>query len=189
MRSESGTGQREDPALHIHSARIQDVYTLCETQQSGLSEEQAVENLTRFGKNTLVKTKKKSPVIRFLSNFTHLMAILLWIGGIIALFAQMIQLGIAIWMVNLINGIFSFWQEFRAEKAAEALMNLLPRQVRVVRDGQIKEIPAEDLVPGDIIALSEGDHISADARLVEEAALRIDQSNPYRRVTPGKKDM
>jgi P-type Ca2+ transporter type 2C len=88
----------------------------------------------------------------------------------------MLQLGIAIWMVNLINGLSSFWQEFRAEKAAEALMQLLPRQVRVIREGVLKEIHAEDLVPGIRMVFAEGDHVSADARLVDEAELRIDQS-------------
>jgi magnesium-transporting ATPase (P-type) len=187
MISETGRVLNEEPVMHIHTARVEDVYTLCKTQFTGLTEQQAAQNLSTSGKNILLKTKKKSPLVRFLANFTHLMAILLWVGGFIAIFAQMLQLGIAIWMVNLINGLFSFWQEFRAEKAAEALMNLLPRQVRVIRDGVIREIPAENLVPGDIMALSEGDHISADARLVEEAALRIDQSTLTGESHPVKK--
>ncbi|HWQ66208.1 MAG TPA: cation-transporting P-type ATPase [Methanospirillum sp.] len=178
---------KDTPGLQVHTALIPDVYSLFETSPSGLSEIQARKNLITFGKNTLIKTRKKSIVLRFLANFSHLMAILLWIGGIVAIFAQMIQLGIAIWMVNLINGLFSFWQEFRAEKAAEALMTLLPRQVRVIRDGGLREIPAEDLVPGDILVITEGDHISADARLVEEAALKIDQSTLTGESHPVKK--
>ena len=90
--------------------------------------------------------------------------------------AQMPQLGIAIWMVNVINGVFSFWQEFKAEKATEALRKLLPTYARVLRDGEEQRIPAEELVPGDVMLLSEGDRISADARLVQEAELRADQS-------------
>ncbi|PKL59806.1 MAG: ATPase, partial [Methanomicrobiales archaeon HGW-Methanomicrobiales-4] len=187
MISKSGEGQTEDPVLSACSAPIQEVYPLFGTQSSGLSEEKARENLIRFGKNTLVKTRKKSVIIKFLANFTHLMAILLWVGGCVAFIAQMVQLGIAIWMVNLINGLFAFWQEFRAEKAAEALMQLLPRQVRVIREGVLKEILAEDLVPGDLMVLAEGDHISADARLVEEAELRIDQSTLTGESHPVKK--
>ena len=185
----SGTGDEraENPALFVYQTPVQEVYPLFGTLSSGLSESQARENLTRHGKNTLVKTRKKSIIIKFLANFTHLMAILLWVGGFVALFAQMLQLGIAIWMVNLINGLFSFWQEFRAEKAAEALMQLLPRRVRVIREGVFKEIPAEDLVPGDVMVLAEGDHISADARLVEEAELRIDQSTLTGESHPAKK--
>jgi magnesium-transporting ATPase (P-type) len=59
-------------------------------------------------------------VLTFLADFTHLMAILLWIGGLVAFLAQMPQLGIAIWMVNLINGAFGFWREYRAEQATAA---------------------------------------------------------------------
>ncbi|HEX6033744.1 MAG TPA: cation-transporting P-type ATPase, partial [Anaerolineales bacterium] len=84
--------------------------------------------------------------------------------------------GIAIWMVNIINGAFSFWQEFKAEKATEALRKLLPSYARVRRDGEEQRILAEELVPGDVILLEEGDRISADARLVDENELRVDQS-------------
>lgn len=104
------------------------------------------------------------------------MAILLWAGGIIAFLAQLPQIGIAIWMVNIINGAFSFWQEFKAEKATEALRKLLPSYARVLRDGEVQRILAEELVPGDVMLLEEGDRISADARLVDESELRVDQS-------------
>ncbi len=166
----------ENPRDIIHTLIIEDVYDAFSTRPQGLTSAEVSANLLLYGKNTLQKTKKKSILLRFLANFTHLMALLLWIGGIVACFAQMPELGIAIWMVNLINGIFSFWQEFRAEKAAQALMNLLPHYVRVLREGVIQEIIAEDLVPGDLMVLAEGDHISADARLIEVAALRVDQS-------------
>ncbi len=86
------------------------------------------------------------------------------------------QLAIAIWMVNVINGVFSFWQEFRAEKATEALKKMLPTYARVLRDGSEQKILAENLVPGDVILLSEGEHISADCRLVEQAVMRTNQS-------------
>jgi magnesium-transporting ATPase (P-type) len=115
-------------------------------------------------------------MVRVIANFTHLMAILLWVGGLIGFLAQMPQLGIAIWAVNLINGLFSFWQEYKAEKALAALRRLLPTYARVLRGGIEQRIPAEELVPGDVLLLSEGDHISADGRLVTEAALRVDQS-------------
>lgn len=72
---------------------------------------------------------------KFLPNLTRLMAALLWVGGIATFISQLPQIGIAIWMVNLINGAFSFWQEFNAEKATEALRKLLPVYARVLREG------------------------------------------------------
>ena len=86
------------------------------------------------------------------------------------------QLGIAIWTVNIINGIFSFWQEFKAEKATEALRKLLPSYADALRDGERQRVLTEELVPGDVILLEEGDRISADARLVDENELRVDES-------------
>jgi magnesium-transporting ATPase (P-type) len=141
-----------------------------------LTQVEIKQRLHRFGRNVIHEVKGKPLWLKFLANFTHLMAILLWIGGIIAFIAQMPQLGIAIWMVNLINGVFSFWQEYRAEKATEALRRLMPTYARVLRQGEEQRILAEELVSGDVILLAEGDHISADARLVQEAELRVDQS-------------
>lgn len=160
----------------IYSLSLTDVYPAVESQPLGLSQLEAEERLKRFGRNALREVKGKPLYLKFLANFTHLMAILLWIGGVVALIAQMPQLAIAVWMVNVINGVFSFWQEFRAEKATEALRKMLPSYARVLRNGEEQRILAEELVPGDVIFLGEGDSVSADCRLVQEAELRLDQS-------------
>lgn len=160
----------------IYSLSLTDVYPAVESQPLGLSQLEAEERLKRFGRNALREVKGKPLYLKFLANFTHLMAILLWIGGVVALIAQMPQLAIAVWMVNVINGAFSFWQEFRAEKATEALRKMLPSYARVLRNGEEQRILAEELVPGDVIFLGEGDSVSADCRLVQEAELRLDQS-------------
>ncbi len=160
----------------IHRLPISEVYTALETRPQGLTQSEAEARLQHFGSNTIREIKGKPLIWRFLANFTHLMAILLWFGGIVGFIAQMPELGIAIWMVNVINGVFSFWQEFRAEKATEALRQLLPAYARVMRDGEGRRILAEELVPGDVILLAEGDRISADSRLVDESELRANQS-------------
>jgi Ca2+-transporting ATPase len=160
----------------IYSLSLADVYPAVGTQPLGLSHEEAEARLKQFGRNALREVKGKPLYLKFLANFTHLMAILLWIGGVVALIAQMPQLAIAVWMVNVINGAFSFWQEFRAEKATEALRKMLPSYARVLRNGAEQLILAEELVPGDVIFLGEGDSVSADCRLVQEAELRLDQS-------------
>jgi P-type E1-E2 ATPase len=160
----------------IHTLPVSEVYPSLKTRPQGLSQEEADLRLGQVGRNALQEIKGKPLYLKFLSNFTHLMAILLWIGGLVAFFAQMPQLGIAVWMVNIINGAFAFWQEYRAEKATEALKRLLPSTSRVLRDGEERAVPAEELVPGDVILLAEGDRVSADVRLVQDAELRLDQS-------------
>ncbi|MDD2214698.1 MAG: cation-transporting P-type ATPase [Oscillospiraceae bacterium] len=160
----------------IHKLSPDDVYEALNTERSGLADEEAACRLEQYGKNVLQKKKGTPLLLKFLSNFTHLMAILLWVAGIVALIAKLPELAIAIWMVIIINGVFSFWQEFRAGKATEALKKMLPVNVRVLRGGQEQQLLAEDLVPGDIILLAEGDKISADARLIADNDLRVNQS-------------
>lgn len=160
----------------IHQYHTQDVYGALDSCEAGLSQAEVQERLVRYGHNVIRTIKGKPLYIKLLSNFIHLMAILLWVGGIVAFIARMPQLGIAVWMVNIINGAFSFWQEFRAEKATEALKKLLPAYTRVLRSGVEEKVLAEELVPGDVILLGEGESISADARLVAQAELKCDQS-------------
>jgi P-type Ca2+ transporter type 2C len=176
MDNSIGTSSEKHAAEAIHRLPIPEVYEALGTRPSGLTQAEAQERLQRYGPNAIREIKGRPLWRRFLANFTHLMAILLWAGGIVGFLAQMPQLGIAIWMVNVINGVFSFWQEFKAEKATEALRRLLSPYARVLRDGTEQRILAEELVPGDVMLLAEGDRISADGRLVDEAEMRSDQS-------------
>jgi len=164
------------PDQPIQALPVSEVYRVLAAQPQGLAQAQVEDRLRRFGRNVIRKEKGTPLILKFLANFTHLMAILLWAGGLVGFLARLPQLGFAIWTVNLINGGFSFWQEFKAEKATEALRRLLPIQARVLRDGQERQIEAEELVPGDLMILGEGDQISADGRLIQEAELRVDQS-------------
>lgn len=146
------------------------------TSKAGLSIAQASQRLRKHGPNT-VAVDVPIPICTLLrENFMHTMAVLLWCAGIAAFLAQMPELGTAIWLVNIINGTFSFWQEYRAEKATDALKHLLPLNAKVVREGAVVIIPAVDLVPGDIILVNEGDRIPADARVISAERLQIDQS-------------
>ncbi|HHT9144878.1 MAG TPA: HAD-IC family P-type ATPase [Candidatus Wunengus sp. YC61] len=155
---------------------IDEIYKELETSPSGLSEDEAKKRLERYGRNVLKELKGKPLFLRFMENLYNLLAILLWVGGALAFVANMPALGWAIFAVILINAIFSFWQEYKAERAMEALKKLLPRKAIVLRDGKEREISAEELVPGDIIFLEEGDSISADARLIETFNMRVDNS-------------
>lgn len=176
MISSNDTLLAEKPDQPIQTLPIDAVYRALATEPAGLAQAEAEIRLQRFGSNALREVAGTPLVLKLFSNFTHFMAILLWIGGFIAFFAQLPQLAIAIWLVNLINGAFSFWQEYKAERATAALRRLMSAYAHVIRDGIDQRIPAENLVPGDLLLLSEGDRVAADGRLVEEAELRIDQS-------------
>ena len=171
-----------DPAGRTTTARaLQEcsvawVYDVLDSRPNGLTPEEAEVRRARYGPNSIQESPRKPLWLRLLANFTHLMAVLLWIGGIVAFLAQLPQLGVAIWLVVVVNGVFSFWQEYKAERATVALRRLLPSYSRVVRGGIEQRVRAEELVPGDIILLTEGEHISADARLVAQTELRVDQS-------------
>jgi magnesium-transporting ATPase (P-type) len=146
------------------------------SSEEGLSPEEALERLKKYGRNEIESAKKTPLIYRFFSNFTHLFAILLWIASALSFVSDMPELAWAIIVVIIINGVFSFIQEYKAEKATEALRKLLPFYVKVLRGGKTEEVLASELVPGDVIILNEGDRVPADARLLEAYELQVDNS-------------
>jgi magnesium-transporting ATPase (P-type) len=174
------------PAL-IESVPADDVYAVAGSRPGGLTTDEAQTRLRECGPNVLQIARPRPFLVRFGAHFTHLMALLLWAGSLLAVIAGLGVLSIAIVLVNVINGVFSFWQEHKADKATEALRRLLPLYARVLRDGREARVPADQLVPGDVILLDEGDRISADARVVEHAELRVDQSTLTGETTPVRK--
>ncbi|MBT1173331.1 cation-transporting P-type ATPase [Bifidobacterium sp. MA2] len=172
----------------ISTLPVDRVYQAMGTDAAGLSRTQAEIRLAKYGRNAIEEERKTPTVVVFLRSFTHLMALLLWAAGAIAFVAGMAELGVAVWLVNVINGVFSFCQEYRAGKAAEALKRMLPQYVTVIRDGATEKLPVEDLVPGDVFTLEEGDAISADARLVEANNLQVNQSTLNGESTPARKN-
>ncbi|MCT4392574.1 cation-transporting P-type ATPase, partial [Lactobacillus delbrueckii] len=153
---------------------VASVYNDFGTSAAGLTSDEAAKRLRQYGPNEIQKSKKQSQLKAFLKNFTSLMAWLLWVGGIIAVVAGMMELGIAIWAVNIINGVFSFWQEHAAQKATDSLMKMLPTYVNVHRDGQLTQIETTELVPGDVFDLQAGDAVSADAMLIQASSMQVD---------------
>lgn len=116
------------------------------TRLEGLTQQEVLDRLARDGYNQLKEAKQKSLIQVLLGNFSSLMALLLWASGIIAFIAGMPELGLAVWAVNLINGLFSFMQEFKASKATAALKQMLPATCKVRRNNEDQQILAKDLV-------------------------------------------
>jgi magnesium-transporting ATPase (P-type) len=154
----------------------EEVLAELQTGPEGLSREEAAQRLAEIGENRITRVRRQSLILRLGANFVNLFALLLWAASGFAYLAGMVELAGAIPLVILINAVFSFWQEYRAEKAIEALEKLLPPQCRVRRDGAELEVDAAAIVPGDIIILEAGEQIPADARLIEAQDFRVDNS-------------
>jgi len=159
-----------------HSMSIDDVLRKLETRLSGLTTGEALKRLEVYGRNELV-AKRKSPIMIFLKQFANLLIGILLIATIISLILGEVVDAVAIMLIVLVMGVMGFLQEYRAEKTIEALKKLAAPVCRVIRDGEEKVIPAAEVVPGDILVLSEGDRVAADARLIEAVNLEVDESS------------
>jgi magnesium-transporting ATPase (P-type) len=148
----------------------------CASAALGLTSEEVLARRAQFGPNVLAEPPKPSRLRQFGSQLVHLFALLLWLGAALALVGGLPQLTAAILVVILVNAVFAFAQEYRAERASEALRRVLPQVARVRRDGEERQIPAEELVPGDLVVLQPGDRVSADAELLSRHELRVDNS-------------
>jgi calcium-translocating P-type ATPase len=147
---------------------------------AGLSQAEAERRLREFGPNRVEQVGGAPAWRRFLQGFSHFFALILWVAAALALFAEwrqpgegMATLAGAIVGVVLVNGIFSFWQEERAERALAALQRLLPHRVEVLREGRVSEVPVAGVVPGDVVYLEAGDSVPADCRLIEAFGVRV----------------
>ncbi len=170
--------------MKINNLTKEEVLQNLVTSENGLTEEEAKKRLSEFGLNEIEEAKKTSLFIRFLKQFTHFLAILLWIGAGLAILSEilhpgegMLTLGLAIIGVIFINAVFTFVQEYRAEKSIEKLRLLLPFYVKVIREGIEKELQAREIVPGDLIILSEGNKVPADSRLIDTTYLMLNNAS------------
>jgi len=150
------------------------------SRAGGLTSEEAARRQIEFGPNRVEGVAREPLWLTFGREFTHFFALILWVAAGLAFFAEhrapgqgMLQLAVAIIGVILINGVFSFWQTYRAEQALEALRKLLPQQVNVLRDAVVHTLVADLLVPGDVLLLGEGDKVPADCRVIEAFDLRV----------------
>jgi P-type Ca2+ transporter type 2C len=144
------------------------------TTSGGLTEAEARTRLVRFGRNLLPRPRTTPWYLELAGTFVNFFALLLWTAAALAWIAGMPQLTWAIVLVVLVNGVFSYWQEYQAQRATQALEALLPRNVTVRRGGEERRVPAADVVPGDVLVLVEGDAVCADARIIEADEFQLD---------------
>ncbi|SDQ88793.1 ATPase, P-type (transporting), HAD superfamily, subfamily IC [Pseudarthrobacter chlorophenolicus] len=143
---------------------------------AGLTTERAAELLRRAGPNVLPGEKPVPQWRKLWAELTHFFALMLWVAAALAFVADMPQLGVAIIVVVIVNGVFAHIQQERAQHAAARLRGLLPADVRVRRDGQVRTVHASDLVIDDAVLLTAGDRVPADVILLTAAACAVDES-------------
>lgn len=162
--------------MNWHLLSIDEVSQQLETAPSGLEEHNASKKLAQFGKNEIIHKKKNTVLRMLLRQLTNFMILILIAVAILSGFIGDITDTIIIIAIVIINAIIGFIQEYRAEKAMEALQKIIPSNSKVTRRGNTIEIPTVDLVPGDLVLLEAGNRIPADVRFIETHQLKVDES-------------
>lgn len=170
--------------LKIHKLSIDSFYKKFNTSIRGLDNSSLKTAQSSFGLNKLSEKKHTSEIIKFLKQFKNFFSILLLGGSVLSFISDKIvpgegsnYIGWVLLGVTILNAVFTYLQEFKAEQAMKSFQNLVSTSVSVIRNGKNLEISAEELVPGDLFLLREGDKISADARIVECFNLKVDHSS------------
>ncbi|HEU5485614.1 MAG TPA: HAD-IC family P-type ATPase, partial [Microlunatus sp.] len=146
------------------------------SSEEGLAADAAAARLAEVGPNALPQVKPESPLRRFLRQMDDVLIYILLVSAALkAIIGDWVDFGVIL-AVALLNGVIGFIQEGRAEKALEGIAKMLSSSAAVRRDGDWQEVPAEDLVPGDVIRVHAGDRVPADARLLSAANLQVEES-------------
>ena len=171
--SSNSSGQAA--SWHAMSAD-QVVKRLATNTGKGLDTAEAANRLQKYGPNRLPEGKKRGPLTRFLSQFNNILVYVLLGAGFTKLMLDLWVDASIIFGVVILNALLGFIQEGKAEKALESIRNMLSAEARTLRGGETRMIPAEELVPGDIVLLESGDKIPADLRLVDAKNLRTEEA-------------
>ena len=162
---------------NYYNLNVSDVFKSTGSSRQGLTEEEAAKRLKKYGINELKQIKKISPFQIFIRQFTSCIVFILLAALVISLLIGEKLDAIVISTIVVLNGVFGFVQEFKAEKAIEALRKLTALKATVVRNGKEREIDSRELVPGDIILLETGSKVPADARLIDIAAFQVNEAS------------
>jgi len=178
-----------DTPTHWHCLASDDVLNKVSSSADGLTQQEAEKRLQLFGPNRLKPAQKKSALLRFLAQFHNVLIYVLIAAGIAtALLTHWVDSGVILGVV-IINAIIGFIQEGKAEDALDAIRNMLSHQAMVRRDNTFITLPAEQLVPGDLVLLQPGDKVPADMRLLQSHELRIEEAMLTGESTPAEKNI
>jgi sodium/potassium-transporting ATPase subunit alpha len=169
--------------MNIHQVSASDALASVFSSAQGLASTTASARIAEYGPNRVEPLPREPWLLRLFKEFTSLFSIILWLAAGLAFLADgfdpeqgMARVGVAVIAVIILSGVFSFWQEARVERTLAALQRMLPQQVTVLRDGVAQTLSAEQLVPGDVILLNQGDNVPADCRLIEAFGVRVNRA-------------
>lgn len=166
----------ESPSLQVHARHADDVLTDLETSPSGLTVDEAAKRLDKYGRNQLPAVAGRHPLLRFLAHFHNALIYFLLAAAVAAsLLGHFVDASVIIAVV-LVNAVVGFVQEGKAEKALNAIRNLIAPHAHLVREGKHVEVPVDEIVLGDIVSLEAGDRVPADLRLIRASSLRIEEA-------------
>ncbi len=160
-----------------HAADTETLFSVLKSSQDGISKSEASQRLQTHGPNELPRKKELHPILKFLKHFNNVLIYVLLVSAIItALLSHWIDTWIIL-VVVIVNGLIGYLQEGKAEKALEAVKKMLSAFAHVKRDGEVREIAAEEVVPGDIVQLKSGDKVPADVRLISVKSFSVNEAS------------
>lgn len=162
--------------MGYHNLEIKEVLRLKNSSLRGLNQNEAESRIAEFGYNELKKEKSFSLVKLFLNQFNDLLIFILIAATIISFIVGELIDAYVIIAILILNAIFGFAQEYKAEKSIELLRKLSSLRAKVIRNNELIEIDSKEVVPGDIVVLEEGDKVPADVRLTETVSMHIDEA-------------
>ncbi|XP_018494795.1 sodium/potassium-transporting ATPase subunit alpha isoform X2 [Galendromus occidentalis] len=182
---------KQEVDMDEHKITLEDLYARLGTNPTtGLTSQQAREVLERDGPNALTPPKKTPEWVKFCKNLFGGFSLLLWIGAVLCFIAYSIQattfeeppddnlyLGVVLAVVVIVTGCFSYYQEARSSKIMESFKNMVPQYAVVIRDGHKMNLPAEEVVAGDIVEVKGGDRVPADMRVIQAQGFKVDNSS------------
>jgi len=181
--------------MKIHQSSVEEALGSLGSTVDGLTSIVAAQRLREFGPNRVEKVAGPPALVRLLKEYVQFFSVILWVGAALAFVAEwsapgqgMARIGYAVIGVILVSGTFSFWQEHRVEQTIEKLQQLLPPHVTVLRDGSVVRAAADQLVPGDIVLLEQGDIVPADCRLIEAFSVRVNNATVTGEALPQSRD-
>ena len=163
--------------MNWHSMSIEEVLTKTGSKPGGLDDAAVQQKTEQYGKNELVSKKKISPLVIFLKQFLDVMILVLAVAAVISVFIGEVSDTIVIVVIIVLNAVIGFVQEYRAEKAMEALKKMAEPSSLVTRNGKNIELPTIDLVPGDIVLLEAGNTVPSDIRLLENESIKTNEAS------------